>query len=148
MIQAGHGSSGQGAARHGPSWQGQARRGAARQGKAFMSQGELFSIEQTAYGPMARIADPETSHAAAEAIQAKLPELHRWTVQCVRETPGLTAGELGQRWCATDPRKIGRRLHECEEMGWLRRGPSRNCSKSGRSCETWWPVERADALPT
>lgn len=89
--------------------------------------------------PLARPADPATSHEAADAIRPVLGRLHEWTVRCVTETPGRTQRELGARYCPDDPRRIGRRLAECERLGLLRRGAVRKCSVSGRNAETWWP---------
>lgn len=92
-------------------------------------------------GALARQSDPATSHEAAQAIRPHLADLHKWAVECVRKSPGLTQAELAVLYCATDPRKIGRRLSECEKMGVLRRGPVRACSQTGRSATTWWPVD-------
>ena len=87
-----------------------------------------------------RRGDPDTSAEAARDIVENLAELHRWTVACVRSAPGLTQRELGAKFCPTDPRKIGRRLNECEKAGLVRRGPPRTCTVSGRQAETWFPA--------
>jgi len=89
--------------------------------------------------PLARKSHPETSHEAASQIRASLAALHRWTADCIRQTPGLTARELAQRYCPTDPRKIGRRLNECEDLGMIVRGVVRVCRVSGRRATTWMP---------
>jgi hypothetical protein len=89
--------------------------------------------------PLARKADPETSKAAGRAAGKRLTRLHRWAVRCVAETPGLTQRELGAKHCPDDPRRIGRRLAECDRLGLLVRGPARKCSVSGKRAETWWP---------
>ena len=91
--------------------------------------------------PLARVNDPGTSRAAGEEARAHLANLVWWAVQCVEASPGPTQRELGARYCKDDPRRIGRRLCECERKGLLRRGVSRRCTVSGRQAETWWPVE-------
>lgn len=93
---------------------------------------DLFDI-------LSRPTDPETSKEAGRDIVPSLAQLHRWTSDCVSLTPGLTQRELGSTYCPDDPRKIGRRLSECERLGLLHRGPARVCSISGRRAETWWP---------
>lgn len=90
--------------------------------------------------PLARKADPVTSHIAASDIIQSLAELHRWARKCVLEAPGLTQRELGAKYCPLDLRKIGRRLNEIEKAGWVRRGMKRHCSVSGKLAETWWPA--------
>jgi hypothetical protein len=87
----------------------------------------------------ARSGDPHTSHEAAEGIGASAGELQRWAAACVKLSPGKTQRELGRSYCPTDPRKIGRRLVECERLGLVRRGEARVCAVSGRRAQTWWP---------
>jgi hypothetical protein len=93
---------------------------------------------------LARATDPETSHEAARTVAAAVGELQEWAAACVRQSPGLTQRELGALYCPTDPRKIGRRLAECERLGMVRRGVARVCSVSGRRAETWWPIGGAN----
>lgn len=90
--------------------------------------------------PLARNNDPGTSNEAAEAIQPHLAGLHAWALDCIVKTPGKTRRELGAIYCTTDPDKIGRRLHELDRQGRVRRGAKRKCTVSGHSAETWWPV--------
>ena len=85
---------------------------------------------------LARKDGPETSRLAAEAIAGSVGELQRWAVRCVTESPGLTARELAQRYCPSDPRRIGRRLGEAAVAGLLRRGPARVCMVSGHKADT------------
>lgn len=92
-------------------------------------------------GNLARGSDPQTSHLAAASISEALPNLQRWAVECVTATPGKTAMELARLHCPMDPRRIGRRLNECEALGTLRRGAKRPCDITKRQAETWWPVE-------
>lgn len=89
---------------------------------------------------LVRRTDPETSKEAAEVVIPHLGELHRWAQACVQESPGLTQRELGAKYCPTDPRKIGRRLNECELLKLVKRGEPRKCSISGRTAETWYPA--------
>ena len=63
-----------------------------------------------------------------------------WAFQCLVKTPGLTQAELGRAHSPTDPRKIGRRMIECERFGLAIRGEKRGCSVSGKTSVTWWPV--------
>jgi len=91
----------------------------------------------------ARSTDPITSALAAEQIDDVVAELQAWAAACVRQTPGRTQRELGVLYCPTDPRRIGRRLAEIEKLGLVRRGDVRPCTISGRSAETWFPVEPA-----
>lgn len=93
--------------------------------------------------PLARSTDPATSHEAASRIVPHLQKLHRWTIECVTESPGQTQAELGRKYCPNDPRKIGRRLVEVERKGFIRRGESRRCSVSGHTAATWFPAEAA-----
>lgn len=108
-------------------------------------QPDLFDPEPAAAlpdaRPLARRSHPATSHAAAREIVSVVAQLQRWAANCVRSAPGLTQRELGARFCPDDLRRIGRRLNECAELGLVRRGQVRKCSISGRSAETWWPVE-------
>lgn len=90
---------------------------------------------------LARTTDPETSHEAAEFIVPKVNRLQTWAAMCVRERPGLTSAELAREYCPLDPRRIGRRLAECERFGMVRRGEARKCTVSGRNAATWYPTE-------
>jgi hypothetical protein len=96
--------------------------------------------EDDAPNALARSSDPATSQDAGVAIAPYVADLQVWTGDCVRKSPGLTARELAQIYCPTDPRKLGRRLAECERLGLVRRGEARACSVSGRHAETWLPV--------
>lgn len=91
---------------------------------------------------LARADDPETSKEAARSVAGIVSELCEWAARCVRQSPGKTQRELGAIYCPTDPRRIGRRLAECEALGVVRRGEPRPCSVSGRRAETWWPANQ------
>lgn len=106
------------------------------------TQPSLFVPDQYG-GALARATDPQTSKDAAEAIRGELAELHRWTVECVTKSPGLTQAELAEIYCATDPRRIGRRLSELVKLGLLRVGETRKCTRTGRAAQTWRLVEAA-----
>lgn len=90
---------------------------------------------------LARSGDPSTSQAAAAATLATVSEVQEWAASCVRKMPGKTQRELAARYCKDDPRKIGRRLSECERLCLVRRGEARKCRVSGRMAETWWPAK-------
>lgn len=62
-----------------------------------------------------------------------------WAFNAVVENPGLTAMELAAKKCPMDPRKIGRRLPELVELGYVRRGDFRKCSLSNVKSITWYP---------
>lgn len=94
--------------------------------------------------PLARRGDPETSKQAGREIIPAINALRAWAAECVRVAPGKTQRELGAEFCPDDPRRIGRRLNECEEIGLVRRGPARKCSISGKRAATWWPPESGD----
>lgn len=90
---------------------------------------------------LARSSDPETSKQAAREIVPVIGERQAFAAECVRNVPGLTQGELDTAYPCSDPRRIGRRLNECERLGLVRRGESRKCKVSGKVCQTWWPVD-------
>jgi hypothetical protein len=95
--------------------------------------------DECAPNKLARASDPQTSQDAGAAILPRVAELQQWAAECVTASPGLTQRELGKRYCADDPRRIGRRLNECADLGLVCRGEARVCSISGRKAETWWP---------
>ena len=106
------------------------------------SQRSLFATG--AYGhqepaPLARSEDPIESKLAASQIEETVADLQAWAVQCVKDHPGKTAMELSVLYEQTDSRKIGRRLGECEKLGLIRRGESRECSITKRRAATWVP---------
>ena len=92
---------------------------------------------------LARTADPETSHEAAEKIIDDIAKIQAWAIACIRKTQGWTQRELGRVYCPEDLRKIGRRLSELAECTppVLRRGDKRPCHVSGRRAETWYTVD-------
>lgn len=86
---------------------------------------------------LARTGDPDTSKRAASEVSDAVAAIQRWAADCVRKSPGLTARELAELYCPTDPRKIGRRLPECCDLGTVVRGESRTCKVSGKKATTW-----------
>lgn len=110
-----------------------------------MSDGSLFKISQ-GHGPevydvthaLSKTTDPATSHKAGFEIVPHLGALQVWAASCVRESPGLTAMELARKYCPLDPRRIGRRLRECERLGTIRPGMARRCSITNKAALTWW----------
>lgn len=93
----------------------------------------------TAFVPIARTTDPESSHEAAEEITntgARLKQL-QVVLEAVRERPGCTSLELSTR-IRLDRYAVARRLPELEHAGFIRRGPIRLCSVGGRKGITWW----------
>ncbi len=101
---------------------------------------DLYGDPPTLDTPLARHSDPDTSHEAADLIKPSLNRLRAWAVSCVLATPGLTARELSERHCPGDPKRIDRRLGECERLGTVRRGEPRACTVGGRRAATWWPI--------
>lgn len=91
---------------------------------------------------LARGTHPDTSHEAAKSILAKTPWLQTWVLGLVTDRPGKTTNEYAAgvgNAMVRDPRTIGRRLPELEEMGYVRRGEA-VCSITGRKAATWWPT--------
>jgi hypothetical protein len=87
---------------------------------------------------LSRTGGPSTSVAAAKTITRELASLHRAVIDMVRAHPGKTAAELAVQDKSWDSRRIGRRLPELEELGYLRRGEPRACTVTGRKAHTWW----------
>ena len=78
---------------------------------------------------LARTADPPTSKLAAREIAADLPRREAWAIECVRQTPGLTAKELEARHGGGN--ELHKRLRQCERKQLLRNGETRACSITG-----------------
>lgn len=101
--------------------------------------------------PRAANADPETSHAAAEAVKTSgaLGLQQQVVRDAVRRWPGLTSAELAQQlalmrsgtrdvWREHRP-YVARRLPELAPMYVVRRD-ARVCRVTGSTCVTWWPI--------
>ena len=90
--------------------------------------------------PAARATDPDTSHAAAEAVTKSGVRAHqqRQVLAALREWPGCTSAELA-RHAHMDRYAVARRLPELVPL-FAFRGVSRNCHVSGRPAVTWWAL--------
>lgn len=103
-------------------------------GTLFEGHGEPAKVNPKA---LSRSTHPATSKIAAAQIAPSVGDLQKWATDCVTANPRLTAMELAQIYCPTDPRKIGRRLNECSALGMIARGEVRKCAVTGRSATTW-----------
>ena len=84
--------------------------------------------------------DPETSRIA----EAGMNQGKRFTNQAalsaaVKDSPGLTAAELGIR-TGLGQHECSRRLSELTGIT-VRKGDRRQCQIKGTSMVTWWPME-------
>lgn len=79
--------------------------------------------------------DPPTSREAAERVEATGTAAdHRARILAViRERPGLTGSEIGQR-CGLSQAQVGRRISEIPE---IEAGYPRVCAVRGSKCMTW-----------
>ena len=98
--------------------------------------------------PRARRDDPETSHQAAEGIRSsgQLGWQQRLVLDAVKVYPGRTSAELGQLIAQDRSEDVvmwryraARRLPELQPSH-VRRGPPRECERTGRPAGTWYPV--------
>lgn len=91
--------------------------------------------------PVARNTDPETSHAAGEAVTAS-GQRHAQRAQVLaglREAPGVTSFELAEI-TGLDRYVVARRLPDCRTAGEAQVGIKRRCTISGKTAQTWWPL--------
>ncbi len=88
---------------------------------------------------LARRSDPDTSHAAAQRVTRSGSRADHLTrvVEAVRSHPGKTSAELAQI-TGLERHEAARRTSDGEREGFLRKGPSRKCSVSGRAAVCWW----------
>ena len=86
--------------------------------------------------PLARTADPETSHAAAEAIRDKLGEQHRAVLLAMHRYPGRTSRELAAVSDLTNE-QIHKRRKELERIGMIEVSDQRECTVGGRMCQVY-----------
>lgn len=91
--------------------------------------------------PVARLADPATSHLAAEQITASGARAHQQhqAAAAVRAYPGMTSFELAMK-TYLDRFMLARRLPECATAGTVFKGAARKCSVTGRAAITWHSV--------
>lgn len=90
--------------------------------------------------PMARAADPVTSHEAADRVEANgAANTQRATVlRQVRLAPGSTASEIARAIGHATNHVSCRRLPELEAKGLVRRGTPRVCHVTSFRAATWW----------
>lgn len=91
----------------------------------------------------ARTSDPETSHAAAQQVEAsgRAGSDRNRLLQAVRLHPGHTAGELALLDSVNMERsEVSKRLPELRRLGLVRNGEARECFARKSRMLTWWPV--------
>lgn len=109
-----------------------------------MTQGNLFDGDDLVTPPRiqaaARRTDPETSHEAAQNVEAngEASQHRRILAETIEEHPGLTSGELPQH-CELLFEQVHKRLKEVERLGHIERGEPRICTVRGNRMLTWWP---------
>jgi len=95
--------------------------------------------------PISRTTDHWTSHAGAAEVTAsgRRKTQAELCLDVVLTTPGLTAGEIGQR-TGLGHVPAQRRLSDLQSAGKVAKGTARQYS--GRPQVTWWPSERQGTL--
>ncbi len=90
---------------------------------------------------LSRTADPDTSHVAAEMVEATgTAEAQRDTcLRIVQNEPGLTAAEIANK-AGLERHVPSRRLPELRTAGLVRNGPKRMCWQTGNMSMTWEPA--------
>ena len=91
--------------------------------------------------PAARRTDPDTSREAANEIteSGARGRMVRLAVRLVAQYPGRTSNEL-DRLAERPDGAIRKRLNDGRRLGLLRVGVERECTVTGRRCQTWWPA--------
>jgi hypothetical protein len=111
------------------------------------------SVEATADVPtavaarkLARTSHPETSLMTAKEFVAsgKQQQGTIAALRLVQSNPGKTAAEL-DRIDGTKCRRIGKRLGDLRNDGFVRYGEKRVCTVGGKRCVTWFAIE-VDAM--
>jgi len=89
----------------------------------------------------ARNTDPDTSHEAARDLVESGAQAQQQALvaAAVHKHPGLTSRELAFS-AGLDRHMVARRLPELEADGQVVHGTPRECSHSGKRCQTWLPV--------
>jgi predicted transcriptional regulator len=80
---------------------------------------------------------PKTSHAAAQDVAPELGKLQAWALELVQSHPRYTVSEIAEYEELRDPRRLGRRLNELQELGLIRGAGERRCSITNRSCKVY-----------
>ena len=93
--------------------------------------------QRSLFDQPARITDPATSQRAADEIRPKLAGLRAEFVQSVQ-----TWQETFHNWPTANEASRGReslrkRAKECVEQGWLKVGPIKRCSQTGKLAQTY-----------
>jgi hypothetical protein len=91
--------------------------------------------------PVSHTGDPETSK-GAEAATTRSGTRNTHAQHClriVRETPGMTTGEIGEM-SGLGQAETRRRLSDLKARKQAYMGPPRIWRGSGRPHSTWWPV--------
>lgn len=90
---------------------------------------------------LARHTDPETSHLAAELMDATGTAANN-RAKCLailRWRPGATAAEIAT-FTGLERHEPSRRLPELRKAGLVRNGEARICVATGNRSLTWWPL--------
>ena len=92
--------------------------------------------------PLARPADPYTSHEAAVHMKGseRLRLLQAVALDMVQKNPGEIANKLSRLAGSEDSRKIPRRLRELERAGLIKAEGTDVDPVTGRRGVRWWPV--------
>jgi predicted ArsR family transcriptional regulator len=85
--------------------------------------------------PLARRADPDTSHAAADRVAEFSGAHHNAILAALRIGPA-TVYELAER-TGIAAHAIGKRMHELSKAGRVSDSGHRRASPSGRGCIVW-----------
>ena len=91
--------------------------------------------------PVSRRDNPVTSFEAEVAINADgSRQTHiKTVVSIIRNTPGLTTGEIGEA-SGFGQMETRKRLSDIKNSGVARQGTPRIWPQSGRWQSTWWPI--------
>ena len=96
-------------------------------------------LDLLSHSPVARYADPETSHRAAREVSqdGSRARQQNLCLGAVKRWPGLSSAELAERMgCSRF--MPARRLPECRAAALLENGPARKCAVTRRLALTWW----------
>ena len=88
---------------------------------------------------LARQSDPDTSQQGAAYVALSLKDKQLRALNIIIQHPSKTASELDAINESQD-RQVGKRLHELERMGCIKRCEKRRCNITGRMAYTWRKV--------
>jgi hypothetical protein len=108
---------------------------------AHSGQLPLFNLPST---PLARPADPSTSHEAADHIDATgvRSRMMRLALDLITANPGRAAAELEEMSGFHDG-AVRKRLNDLRHAGRAKVGEPRTCAVTGRRAKTWFAQEAA-----